>query len=303
MGGGGEGGGGGCGVGGVNIMYKCLKWHFYFNGNYFRQTKGTAMGTKFAPVYATLVMGYLEETLYEKIKIRFGHEFGNEFIQNWKRFLDDCFIPWIKSSSELLELKDILNNLHADITFTMEYSNEQQPFLDVLVKQVGTKIETDIYYKSTNSKQYLLFNSCHPKHLRTSIPYSLARRIRTIVSNENTLHIRMNELKTTLTHQKYPRRIIENGIEKAMSINKSELRLVREKPNDSIITYVSTFNPTQPELFHAIQQNLPILYEDDLMKEIIQKYTIIKNKRQPNNLKGLLTKAKVGRKILRNRLN
>ena len=102
----------------------------------------------------------------------------------------------------------------------------------------------------------------------------------------------MNELKTVLTHQKYPRRIIENGIEKAMSINKSELRLVREKPNDSIITYVSTFNLKQPELFHAIQQNLPILYEGDLMKEIIQKYTIIKSKRQPNNLKRLLTKAK-----------
>ena len=81
---------------------------FHFNGNYFRQTKGTAMGTKFAPVYATLVTGYLEETLYENIKIRFGHEFGNEFIQNWKRFLDDCFVPWIKSRSELLELKDIL---------------------------------------------------------------------------------------------------------------------------------------------------------------------------------------------------
>ena len=62
----------------------------------------------------------------------------------------------------------------------------------------------------------------------------------------------MNELKTALTHQKYPKRIIENGIEKEMSINKSELRLVREKPNDSIITYVSTFNPKQPELFQAI---------------------------------------------------
>ena len=101
----------------------------------------------------------------------------------------------------------------------------------------------------------------------------------------------MNELKTALTHQKYPKHIIENGIEKAMSINKSELRLVREKPNDLIITYVSTFNPKQPELFHAIQQNLPI-YEDELMKEIIQKYTIIKSKHQPNNLKRLLTKAK-----------
>ena len=36
---------------------------FYFNGEHYRQRKGTAMGTKFAPVYATLVIGYLEETL------------------------------------------------------------------------------------------------------------------------------------------------------------------------------------------------------------------------------------------------
>ena len=48
----------------------------------------------------------------------------------------------------------------------MEYSNEQQPFLDVLVKRVGTKMETDIYYKPTDSKQYLLSNSCHPKHIK-----------------------------------------------------------------------------------------------------------------------------------------
>ena len=34
---------------------------FCFNEKIFRQTKGTAMGTKFAPVYATLVIGYLEE--------------------------------------------------------------------------------------------------------------------------------------------------------------------------------------------------------------------------------------------------
>ena len=50
----------------------------------------------------------------------------------------------------------------------MEYSNEQQPFLDVLVKRVGTKIETDMYYKPIDRKQYLLFNSCHPKHIKTA---------------------------------------------------------------------------------------------------------------------------------------
>ncbi|CAG2213766.1 unnamed protein product [Mytilus edulis] len=37
---------------------------FYFDGNKYRQIKGTAMGTKVAPTYANLVMGYLEQQIY-----------------------------------------------------------------------------------------------------------------------------------------------------------------------------------------------------------------------------------------------
>ena len=160
---------------------------FCFNEKNYRQTKGTAMGTKFAPVYATLVIGYLKEKIYKQIHEKYGSQYAEEFIHNWKRFLDDCFIPWTKSKSDLLELNNLLNNLYQNMKFTMEYSNVQQPFLDVLVKRENTKIETDIYYKPTDSKQYLLFNSLHPKHTKTSIPFSLARRIRSIVTNEATL--------------------------------------------------------------------------------------------------------------------
>ena len=49
----------------------------------------------------------------------------------------------------------MLNGLHSDIKFTTECSDKQLPFLDVLVKKEGFKIETDIYYKPTDSKQYL----------------------------------------------------------------------------------------------------------------------------------------------------
>ncbi|CAG2184848.1 unnamed protein product [Mytilus edulis] len=44
---------------------------FYFNGTYYHQKKGTAMGTKMAPSYATLVLGYLEQLLYEKMSHKF----------------------------------------------------------------------------------------------------------------------------------------------------------------------------------------------------------------------------------------
>ena len=85
--------------------------------------------------------------MYRQINEKYGNYFTDEFKRNWKRFLDDCFILWTKSKSELVELNLLLNTLHQDIIFTIEYSSEQQPFLDVLVKREGTKIVTEIYYK------------------------------------------------------------------------------------------------------------------------------------------------------------
>ena len=150
---------------------------FQFNDEFFRQRKGTAMGTKVAPTYAALTIGYLEQKLYSKIAEEFGQTFKTEFEKVWKRFLDDCFLLWSKSEDDLRKLHLMLNDLHEDINFTMETSNVELPFLDVKVKNVDGLIETDIFYKPTESKLYLLFYSCHPKHIKTSIPFSLARRL------------------------------------------------------------------------------------------------------------------------------
>ena len=61
---------------------------FCFDDIHYKQVKGTAMGTKFAAIFATLTIGYLEETLYREIKKTIGTDFGNYFENNWKRFLD-----------------------------------------------------------------------------------------------------------------------------------------------------------------------------------------------------------------------
>ena len=63
------------------------------------------------------------------------------------------------------------------------------------------------------------------------------------------------------------------------------------------MTYVSTFNPKNPELFGAILQNLNILREDQKMNDILQANTIVKSERQPQNLKRLLTRAKLDENI------
>ena len=76
---------------------------------------------------------------------------------------------------DLETLHNILNKFHIDINLTRQFSSTEQPFLDVLVKNRDGKIETAIYYKDTDSKQYLLFYSCHPIHTKINILFNLAR--------------------------------------------------------------------------------------------------------------------------------
>ena len=77
---------------GVKLILKNNTFTFE-NENYI-QLKGTAMGTKFAPTYATLVLGYLEMKLYDILEANYGKDNADKIVKNYKRFLDDIFIIW-----------------------------------------------------------------------------------------------------------------------------------------------------------------------------------------------------------------
>ena len=66
--------------------------NFEFDNKEFLQVGGTAMGTKLAPSFANLFMGYFEEEYvapYSK----------QPFL--WKRFIDDILIIWTYGQDEL----------------------------------------------------------------------------------------------------------------------------------------------------------------------------------------------------------
>lgn len=52
------------------------KIHFFFDNKYFLHTRETAMGTKVAPDFATLVLRFLEEKLFSEYKTIFEEEFS-----------------------------------------------------------------------------------------------------------------------------------------------------------------------------------------------------------------------------------
>ena len=249
---------------------------FNFNNNFYKQVKGTAMGTKCAPYYATLTLAYLEtNTIIPKIQNKFGMEVSNYFSNNFYRYLDDCFIIWPKSYPSFSEILSILNQAHPSIKFTSSISEKQIPFLDVLIILTEhNTIITDIYRKPTDSQNYLHFHSSHPSHTKRNIPYTLSRRICTIVSEPTTKNLRLHEMKSILISKKYPIKLIDNAIEKALNIPQNILRIPKQQRNQQEISLTLTFNPNNPIVTNSMNYFFQMLKTNNQTKDIFQNSTL-----------------------------
>ena len=135
------------------------------------------MGTKFAPPYACIYMD----------------EVGQKFLETqskkpliWLRYIHDMFFIWTHGEQELerfLNLKD-LNNFTPNLSFTHEASKNCIAFLDVKVKLIDGRFETDLYMKPTNRHQYLRYLSSHTEHTKRSIVYGQTVRVNRLCSLE-----------------------------------------------------------------------------------------------------------------------
>ena len=156
----------------LTLVLKCN--NFEFKGKDYPQVQGTAMGTKIAPAYANTFMGQLEGQLLRSVSLK-------PF--SWLRFIDDVDIKWTHGPESLEIFLQEANSYHPTIRFTAEVSNEKHVFLDTKSRLAGNNIDMDLHTKPTDTHQYLLPSSCHPKHCSRNVPYSLALRIRRICSN------------------------------------------------------------------------------------------------------------------------
>ena len=95
--------------------------NFLFDNVTYKQVSGTAMGTKFAPPYACLTIGYLEETrLFPKMLKNYFTDSTCLYIKdNFFRYMDDGFIA-LAQNFDAISLRNALNDLHPSIKFTME---------------------------------------------------------------------------------------------------------------------------------------------------------------------------------------
>ena len=196
-----------------------------FNNELYNEIKGIAMGTIFAPTYATLNMGCFEIKLYNLCIFNYGELLAEYIKKNWNRFWDDCYTVLRSSQISPEELLLNLNSIIPSIQFTMEYSKDQIPVLDILIKRNENVVWMDFYHKPTDTQRCLPFTSSYPNHFKRNVPFCLARRICTVAENNDDKLKHLKNSKSNLSKNHYPDSLIKQGLQKTLSIPQKDKNL------------------------------------------------------------------------------
>ena len=114
--------------------------------------------------------------------------------------------------------------------------------LNIQLKIINNSLVFDIYYKRTNSFNYLIYSSCYPSHTRNNIALSLTKRIVNIVTDNR--ETRLSELKKHILERNHPHEIIDYAFMKYF-----QPKLDKNKDLEKIM-FTRTFNPN-----HVINLN------------------------------------------------
>ena len=138
----------------ICLLEFCLKnTYFIFQGRYYEQITGTAMGSPISPIVANLYMKAFEVKAFNT---------APHPLNLWRRFVDDTFV--VIQSSHMDSLIKHINSIDYRIQFTMEEcrSDGSMPFLDTLViLQPYGGLSTSVYRKPTQTDLYLQWDSHH----------------------------------------------------------------------------------------------------------------------------------------------
>ncbi|XP_053691801.1 uncharacterized protein LOC128740287 [Sabethes cyaneus] len=153
----------------LELVEFCIDASFFkFDGRFYKQTFGTAMGNPLSPTIADLVTETLLDCVLKRLNVKLP------FI---KKYVDDLVtaIPLDK----LDHVVDTFNSYNPNIQFTCEIEeNNRLPFLDMLlVRHDDQHISTEWYQKPIASGRFLNYLSAHPPHQKINMAINFINRV------------------------------------------------------------------------------------------------------------------------------
>jgi len=227
---------------------------FYFNGNYYRQKDGVAMGSPLGPALANAFLAHHETVWLEECPLSFAPIF-------FARYVDDIFVL-IRSNDHIVKLTDYFSGKHPNINFTYELENDNTlPFLDVNVYRDASKFSTSVHRKMTFSGVYTHFRSFMPDTYKRGLVSTLLYRAYMISSSFLTLHKEIENLKNIFSKNGYPSKFVDKCISKFLNKLHERKATVHTVPKMDLMIVLPFLGTTswqvKNNLIKTFKKNIP----------------------------------------------
>lgn len=219
-----------------------------YDHGYYRQNKGTAIGASVSVAIAEIFVHASIEKERKKMQKQPLVFF---------RYIDDIFGIFDGKEDELKEYHEGLNKIHPDLQFTLEYDTQKLPFLDTLVylDEEGN-LQTTVFYKPSNTHQYLHFHSSHHPNLKRSLPFSQGIRIKRIVSDPRNLEKSLEEMFMFFRLRGYTHKIISEARKRLTALSREELLLEKNRKATGRIIFPMLYSPSIAPVLRTCINNI-----------------------------------------------
>ena len=95
-----------------------------------------------------------------------------------------------------------------------------------------------VFYKETDTHNYLHFSSFHPDHCKRAIPYSHFLRLRRLCSDDDDFMIKSREMMTFFTQRGYPLTSLEQDLRRVTTIGRPNALTGSERGIQPLIGYL-----------------------------------------------------------------
>ena len=193
----------------LTLLEKCLNTtYFTYEGEFYQQNEGAAIGSPLSPILANLFMESFEE---EAINTALTKP------MLWLRYVDNTFVLWKHGREKLMEFLTHINSRRPSISFTMETEEDKRlPFLDTeVVRNEDGTIRTVVYRKPTHTDRYIHFDSYHHPQVKTGIIRTMMQRGERVCSLPTDLQREKQHLEEVFVKKNgYPKRFVNRALNK-----------------------------------------------------------------------------------------
>ena len=169
--------------------------HFTFNGSIFYQTDGLAVGFPLAPILAKLFKSFHEKYWIEQA--------ANVKPIFYKRYVDDVLAVF-ESQSDVDAFYNFSKARHENIKFTFEKKkNNKLPFLDILINNNESDLQTSVIHKKTYKSLLNYFNFV-PNCYKLGLIKTLMNQMYRINNSWTGFDKGLKDLKNIIPKNQYP---------------------------------------------------------------------------------------------------